>query len=310
MPFQTRSADPSDGEWIGLWRTAILFYFLRNVQNLILRKGRFPWKPGCCTTGNPWGQASQDWCTAAWQEQSSPVLEQFSSSLILVPMGSVTGDARRCWKGNRHDLQDASVSSKQCTALAYNLSPDSSQGAILCLSHFVPEATPVCRGRACTLRCWVQTPVIYSRTREPLLSSFCFLQGVWESSRDTHFLWLQNDEDGGKRLFDGKTEGHQKELGKETFKEEQSEDALSCFQSGETSSSRRLYLFRLSERGELEKHSARVASEDSLLRATTARSRQGLCQESFILLFWKVSNCWRPCACFILITKKLIPWFL
>lgn len=59
MPFLTRSVNPSDGEWIGLWRTAIICYFLRDVQNLILRKGRFPWSPGCCTTGNPWGQASQ-----------------------------------------------------------------------------------------------------------------------------------------------------------------------------------------------------------------------------------------------------------
>lgn len=103
--FPNQKREPLWWEWIGLWRSAILCYFLRDIQNLILRKGRFPWSQGCCTTGNPWGQASQDWCTAAWQERNSLLLEDSSSSLIPVWMGSVTGDAPRCWKGNRHDLQ-------------------------------------------------------------------------------------------------------------------------------------------------------------------------------------------------------------
>lgn len=70
----------------------------------------------------------------------------------------------------------------------------------------------------------------------------------------------------------GKTGRPRKELVMDSFKVEQWEEA---------SGSRRFSLFLLSENGELEKHSVRVASEERQLRVVRARHRQGPCSECF-----------------------------
>lgn len=96
-----------------------------------------------------------------------------------------------------------------------------------------------------------------------------FYKGCWENSGGAGLCDCETTRLEMSPSRVGKTERPRKELAMDSCEVERWEEA---------SSSRRFSLFLLSENGELEKHSVRVAGEESWLRP---RHSQGACSECF-----------------------------